>query len=324
MREYTVAIDAPNASQMGYAEAALETWLEVKDVLSSSHAVFIVGAKETDWFGVSVDPDPVIHYLESQIRDSSEDDPRFQQASADKLYLTLTVERSGELDPNMQFPLVRFLEQLFLACNLACPGSCGFSTGPIRLDPVLLEVPFHQGRLVSDDSLDATGDHWPALKPVAFRHAWEWLHEDLSYDVEVAQTPAQLAVFSLLILASRIPEDPDNLLALSRAIEGIFGLGIKTNITSTLQRRIEHHFGPSPVFPKWFREFYDFRSRLIHGGTILRPGLSTPHSREAHAFLDAHLGAIEHGSRVLLAALYEMIRSNKRELDIPRTFPDSP
>ena len=317
MSKLLIPIDIPNGSEFADDAAVLQMWEDVHALLSQQSAVFVVGREPTEWFGVSVDASGVVGSLKAQLERRTPPIPHLEPEEPERgLTLQLDVTCSGTSVSDDMFPTDRFVEQLFLACNLAEPGSCAF-TGPesvISLDPALIDGACRLGRLPTVDSLEA--DFWPELDPVSFKEAWDWLHEDLSYDVEVATTPAQIAIFTMVLLASRSPLDPDNIVAVVRAIEAIYGRGGRENITKTVEERIERTFGRPAQYPRWFRQFYDQRSRLVHGDRrLLRPGLTHPQTAEAITFLEEHLGPLEHGVRLVMASLYRMIRSKNRNLE---------
>jgi hypothetical protein len=320
MRIVRLPIDAPNSAGLADDAAVLQLWEEVHALLSTRDMTFIVGREETSWFGVSVDARKVIQLLRTEL-ERQQHPALYEQLPVqhDPLLLELRITPSGASTESTEFPLDRFVEQLFLACNLALPGSCGFTGAGtvVRLDSELLAGAFHLGRIPGDESL--IGNFWPPLEPVSFQEAWDWLHEDLSYDVQLAGTQAQKAVFTLLQLATRYPEDLDNILAVARVVEAIFGRGVRKEISRTVREGIEATFGRPREFPRWFNEFYDLRSRLIHGDTnLLRPGLRIPGTPEAFRVLEEHAGALEHGVRLLLAVVYRMIRLDCRDMETGR------
>jgi hypothetical protein len=318
MEELVMRVDAPNENEFADDGAVLRVWHEAHERLSTQRATFVVGKEATSWYGVTVDARAVLRFLEAELGRHASGSPTVRPPGlSEDLALRLHIEPSGTAETAAGFPADRFLEQLFVACNLAQAGSCAFTRGdaPIRLDPMLIESAYHLGRTPDDESMET--DFWPDLQPVTFTQAWEWLQEDLSYDTDVARTPAQMTVFSLLLLATRIPEDSDNILVIARAIEAIFGRGVRENISRTIEERIESRFGRSRGYPRWFRQFYDLRSRLVHGDNVLpRPGVGSFSSPEGFAFHDEHFGPVMHGMRLLLASLYEMIRLNRRDLDL--------
>lgn len=316
MKTLRVPIDEPNRNQLTDDASLLLMWEDVHTLLSKQSAVFVVAQDPTEWFSVSVDASHVVRSLREELGPSIPTG-RFERGQLrDRLVLELHITRSGAAVAYENFPRDRFVEQLFLACNLAEPGSCAFTypeSIDVPLDPAFIESACRVGRIPSDDSVDA--DLWPRWEPVSFKDAWEWLHEDLTYDIEVAETPSQIAIFTMVLLASRSPLDPDNLLAAARAIEALFSQGTREGIVEIVERRIEETFGRSDQYPRWFREFYNKRSRLVHGDKrLLRPGVTHPKTPEAFKFLEEHLGPLEHAVRVIMASLTSMIRSRSRDL----------
>lgn len=127
--------------------------------------------------------------------------------------------------PPMQL-LGRVLQQLYLAMNLAMPGSfnlLGSTYGdlsddgypPPNLSSDILEGAFNQARQRG----------WPALSRIPVFDTWKWLQNAMSYDVDIAREPSDKALFTLLRVCEPRPVDVDYVLYIAQAFEALFAGG---------------------------------------------------------------------------------------------------
>ncbi|CAN5229956.1 hypothetical protein BH20GEM2_BH20GEM2_12250 [soil metagenome] len=134
-------------------------------------------------------------------------------------------------------------------------------------------APVLNSDVLDDAYVDALPGEWPPFQELSFAETWNWLHEDMIYDLDIAETPAQKALFGLLRICTREQWDPNNSLILAQALESLVASGKGDRIHRRVVRRLEELFGPRPPGDQWFRDFYQLRSRIIHGSApMLRPG----------------------------------------------------
>ena len=135
----------------------------------------------------------------------------------------------------------------------------------------------------------------------------------MAYDIDIATTPTQKAIFGLLRICTREQWDPDNLLVLTQAFEGLLAPG-KNSIARRLHERLELVIGSPTVGSDWFKQLYTMRSRIIHGDTpVLRPGEKGIAYNPELLRIGNEAAELE-GKAVaaLLALLQDMVRNNIR------------
>ena len=279
----------------------------------ASRPLFTLGDPEL-WLAVSVDVTGVMERLERW------DDPSFEAHPRARLGAVLDLEFSkpGTDDPaGMGGTLPeRFFDQFWLAMNLAFPGSLDLSDAFCEDDADNEYLP--KLRALRRDGFAPTGlrNEWPPVSRLPFDVTWEWLHADMIYDLEVADTPSQIGLVTLLQIARRDWLDPANILSISAGLEALLDAG-RANIGATLRTRLEEILGASSHLKPWCTRFYDLRSRVVHG--------DYPHIRPAAAVsfwsgVDPRRlrverdfpSACDDGLRVQLALLQDLIRHKSR------------
>jgi hypothetical protein len=341
MMEMLVRIGPTNATNYDAVglERSLAAWEEVQAFFAEGHPPpLLVERTPEHWYEISVNAAAMLEHLRQAIAKEQADSAALQESRRTGRPITETrwygempepairlrmTPRAGA--PADQPPLWlagRFLQQLFLAMNIATPGSCNLDPWE---DPEIESPPYPHPRLnadILDDAFfDALEEGWPELRRVSFGDAWNWLHRDMAYDIEVATEPTQKALFGLLRICTREQWDPDNTLVLSRALEGLLAPR-HGKIALELQKRLELIIGSPPGHPQWLRQFYNLRSGVVHGSApIIRPGenlhLLGPETRRLMEEAEAVEGR---AVAVLLALLQDMVRSNTRAYRFGRTL----
>ena len=260
-------------------ERTLAAWEEVQEFFAEGRAVpLMVERAPEHWYEISVDASAMLEYtgakLERARRDEERDDGStsgeswkydVEEAELDPptIRLLITPRAAADADEVPLWLIERFLQQLFLAMNISTPGSCNLS--PCEFPDYPRSVPLKLNADTLDDALfDALEERWPKLGWIPFRDTWQWLHRDLAYDKEVAETPSQKAFFSLLRICAWSQWKPENALILTQAFEGILDPG-KNSILKTLKQRMDILVGSPQTQKKWFDQLYELRSRIVHG-----------------------------------------------------------
>ena len=270
-------------------ERSLAAWEDVQEFFAEGRPVPLIVAQAPEhWYEVSLDASAMLEHLREAIaraqvnRELSEEAWRTGQTLTESPWTTAALEPSirllitpraaADADRVPLWLVERFLQQLFLAMNVSTPGSCNLSPCEFldlpdqnSVFPDEKSVPLNVNADTLDDALfDALEERWPKLGWIPFSDTWEWLHRDLAYDIEVAETPSQKAFFSLLRVCTWRQGETENALILTQAFESILSPG-KDSIQKTLKQRLEILVGPPPTHKKWFDQLYELRSRIVHG-----------------------------------------------------------
>ena len=315
-------------------DRSLATWQEVQEFFAEDRPLpMLVDRAPEHWYEVSVDATPMLEYLEAALQHATERFRRIEQVRITGVPITDASWEPEIPDPSLILRITpvgaspgdepplrvagRFLQQLFLAVNISAPGSCNLSrceylNVPEESRP--FRAPILDVKILDDALFDALSldEGWPELRRVPFRGAWEWLHRDMAYDIEVAKDPLQKAIFGILRICTREQWDPDNLLVLVQAFEGLLQPGRGRN-KQELHQRLELVIGSPPADRDWFREFYGLRGRIIHGSApVLRPGGYDHLDPEASRISDAAAYFESRAVGALLALLQDMVIHNCR------------
>ena len=318
-------------------ERSLAAWEEVQEFFAVGRPVpLIVERAPEHWYEISVDASAMLEYVGAEAARQRRDEER-EEGSANGEPWSLDLGEEGLAEPSIRLLITprvaadanelplwlveRFLQQLFLAMNISAPGSCNL--WPCELLDFPNSAPLNLNADTLDDALfDALEEGWPELQWIPFQKTWEWLHRDLAYDKEIAETPSQKAFFSLLRICTWRQWEPENALILTQVFESILTPG-KDSILKTLKQRLEIVLGSPPTHKKWFDRLYESRSRIIHGvAEVPRPvrldrkhGPANPRwaghpavrkQEEETAFLEGRAVA------ALLALLQDMVVHNTR------------
>ncbi|MGZ5445148.1 MAG: hypothetical protein ACXW5U_28630 [Thermoanaerobaculia bacterium] len=179
------------------------------------------------------------------------------------LSVALSWPNGAKLRP--EHAVAAFLQKLFLAMNIACPGSCSigsstaFPDGPY-VDPVENAVTY------------ATTRNWPLLRRLPVADVWHWLNANAFDQVVVATDPLHKALLTML-RTSRGHSDPSYVIVeIAQSLESMFADGSQ-NASGLIKKRIEAILGTPSTHKNWFSKLYSTRSRIVHGSEgVARPG----------------------------------------------------
>jgi hypothetical protein len=231
--------------------------------------------------------------------------------------LTITVRSPESLLHFDQF-IPRFLENLYVAMNLAVPGSCNLyrtsfkSTRDLkggswrrRRETVRVDLAAQPFETAAQFALERG---WPTHQEIDLRHAWGWLNQTGLLDLDVAENPWQRAVFTLLHIGNLESQYPDVIFYCVQAIEALVSQGAPASVT---KRRVESVLGAPRTHKNWFSDLQRIRSQVAHGtAPLVRPS----------GFLNNEPGKafenIELSVAVLLALLQRLVAKNATRFQI--------
>ncbi|MFN6566053.1 hypothetical protein [Dendronalium sp. ChiSLP03b] len=320
-----------------------EFWEDAIKVLSASNLIIMPYKTAQQNYLIEIDASDVISYLKAV--EVCEHDPAvFCQRMSEQmelgyhmlnsiLKLQLKYEQGNETEQDRLHVVVsKFLQQLFLAMNLALPGSITVHSAeylePNALEPNfssllsstpgiqlnVLKPPEMSGSSLESAFIHALNRGWPPLAQIPFQTVWSWLSEELPYSLDLAEKPHHKALFTLLRITSTQTNETDTILLIAQALEALFVDG-KEGIGSTLKQRLELVLGTPKSHKNWFSKFYSRRSQIAHGSMpILRPNnLYDWDEPSIEEFIQEFYEPIDEAVAVLLAVLQDLIRNNARE-----------
>jgi hypothetical protein len=204
-----------------------------------------------------------------------------------------------------------FAYDVFLALNLAMPGSCDFYgstvTSNFKRTPWELALSSHWFEV---SYLGGRENKWPAPTQLPLAAVRDWL---LHVRRDLAQVPNNQMEKVLFALWHICTEEvsPNTVIWLFNALETLFDTRPGENLRA-LQHRISALLSASTdqekVLKKNLRGLYDLRSAFVHGGLeVLHPTHNELLDRRVDEKYWRVAGACEFGFLVLLRSLQEII-----------------
>ena len=204
------------------------------------------------------------------------------------------------------------LQEIFVTANLCLPASCKFYN-VTNLDRTGLSSPSMYCFYFEDCARFGRDDGWPKFREIQFADAWNWLMACGIHDLDIAATPVQRALFSLLEMARYENFTIIEVLLISQALDGLL---VKEGepIQRTLSRRIANIVGAPSKQQNWVKEFYDLRSNIAHGSyPIVRGHAAHEESPEVSQYHEQYFVPLVRAVAALLAILQDMIVSGATE-----------
>lgn len=223
-----------------------------------------------------------------------------------------------------------FLKLLYLALNLAELGSAHISRVSVSIKDDeennsesflhLPSEPFEFAELFPSDY------GYPKIKRLKFVDVWNWLNDLDVPNTPVAVNNTQRALFALLYSCEQEFGSPAELIWLAHALEALFDTP-SMGISKALRERIFLVLGTpdnnSREILKKINEFYELRSKFVHGDTEILNPIANSHGSsdevfEKHELPIGNAGVI---ARVILASTFQkMVENNWKKLEFSTIF----
>ena len=205
-----------------------------------------------------------------------------------------------------------FVYDVFLALNLALPGSCDFylSTVTSNLEkfPDKVELSHHWFELSYANTYEGK---WPASIQLPLPAVRDWLQQIRSGLAQVPNNQMEKVLFALWHICAASDISPPTVVWLFYALETLFDTQPGENLRA-LQRRISAMLSATEkdlkILKKELRVLYDLRSSFVHGGLeVIHPMHGTLLDPRADERYWRVAKPCEFGFSVLLRSLQEVI-----------------
>ncbi|MBD2097752.1 hypothetical protein H6F90_22015 [Trichocoleus sp. FACHB-591] len=170
--------------------------------------------------------------------------------------------------------VVNVLYQIFLAMNLAVPGSCDFysaAVSPISSDgngPRKEELLLLAGSVFEGAAELGEKWNWPILQDLPIQKVLDWIQQIGLPESHFAHSTTERAICGLLHVCNQPDISPSEVVWLAQALEALFDTP-QAGISKVLRERIFLVLGEPPENSKKIKKainaFYDYRSRYVHG-----------------------------------------------------------
>lgn len=204
------------------------------------------------------------------------------------------------------------LQEIFIAANLCLPASCKFYK-ITDLDREDSPPPSLYCFYFEDCARFGRDEKWPKYSQIPFENAWLWLMGCGIHDLDIAATPVQRALFSLLEMARCDDFNITEVLLISQALDGLL-VKKEEQKQQTLGRRIANLIGTPSKQQNWVKEFYNLRSAIAHGSyPIVRAHSAHENSPEVAEYHEQYFVPLVRAIAALIAILQDMILSEITE-----------
>lgn len=202
-----------------------------------------------------------------------------------------------------------YLYDFFAILNVSAPGCCDFHRGQLVGGSFERDIPL-SGFYFDIAVLGTLEKDWQQIRTLPLSQTVRWYDSVRSGIRQIPQNPMERAIFALLHI-SKLDTDPMIVIWLFYAFESLFQTKAGENFSSLVQR-ITLLFNLSDAQSKTvrreFRELYNTRSAIVHGGFEI----AHPMGNEVldKAIDDNYLRIsepAEFGMALLLAAIQETI-----------------
>lgn len=247
--------------------------------------------------------------------------PAFTEGDAKSLALKLSAEQLHPREALYTGEI--YLSLVFLAMNLAVPGSANFSNVRIRTsEEAGVRVRWSSAPF---EGVWLDGDQWPWAQPseVSLAETWKWLQHLRPMDSQVAHSAVQRALFCLLHATRESAISPTILIWLCSALEALYDVPAET-IGRTLRNRVFLVLGrpaSHKVAARQIARLYDLRSKFAHGSfEVVHPLANDLLDCGVLRIHEGILPIFNLGYALVLSTLQRMIRNGWRALRFDETL----
>ena len=219
-------------------------------------------------------------------------------------------ESSLASDENMHIILNAVWQELFIVLNM-CTEGAGHLNRARCLEPESardLRLGYY-GDAIESAWVEAREWGWPKLSQLPFKSVWAWLEQSGFRNCSIASAPVHKALVTFLELAQHESLfEPLEVLLLAQSLETLM-VGGSGSIGKMLKNRIHLVLGEPTSHKKWITDFYNLRSRIIHGDyPLVRSGVIQ--EAESVEYSQKFWRPLDRAIAVLIGLLQNLIVNN--------------
>lgn len=221
-----------------------------------------------------------------------------------------------------------YLATVFLAANLAAPGSMVFYNAGIVHDTQQPHfgggVPWLCGDWIAAGWEAALARGWPTIRSLSFPSTLRWLAEKSLTGSADSSCGTQRALYALLrtVGTGQLP-GPVHLFWLACALEAIADtppMGIGTMLYERMTKALGAPKGDARRIKRCFSSFYDLRSRVVHGDYgVLHPSANEDSGPAYDKEVDRFSEKVDFAVSVVIAALQVLVTNDWRAFAFEET-----
>lgn len=207
-----------------------------------------------------------------------------------------------------------FLQQLYLAMNLAYPGSCQLLGVEFEGENShLYEAQSFDSKLFYDARMSAHQQGWPNLQTLELPTTWNWISKQNFSHSDIAISDCNKVLFNMLKLAQqRHRYGSRSALLAAQQIELLLGTRHSGDV-KRLRARTRLILDDIPESADCFVELFQLRANLFHGQhPVRRPALicNSP-SQERREQIASHNTTIELAAGIITGLIQRLVKTNE-------------
>ncbi|WP_026701722.1 HEPN domain-containing protein [Salibacterium aidingense] len=212
--------------------------------------------------------------------------------------------------------------QIFLTLNLSAPGSFD-SYNPTNAK-TNLELHKYSSSQLETAWINSINLGWPEIESLELSKVWAWM-ESLEFGSrQIAKNRTEKALFSILHFCCEEKVSPTQLIWISLALEALYDTP-KGQINRIFLDRIILFLNipenNKKVYKKKIRDFYDLRSRFVHGDLdIENPLKNNVLDNSIFDYDSIILENCAFGLSIVIATLQKMIKNQWNSLDFYESY----
>ncbi|MBZ9616798.1 HEPN domain-containing protein [Clostridium estertheticum] len=216
-----------------------------------------------------------------------------------------------------------YLYELFFILNISIPGSITLYGATLNVD--LIKTRFDMDDYFFGASLEWSNDvDWFKILYVPTKDVVKW-YESLNIGIrQLSKTNLERVIFSLLHICSEKHSSLNGLVSLTHSLESLFG-SPKNAISTTIINRSFKILGEprqgSRKIKRMFNEFYDLRSRYVHGEyNIPHPSFNNILDEDLEDYSYKILESYSMGFSIVVACIQLMILNDWKGFKFSEEF----
>lgn len=235
---------------------------------------------------------------------------RYKRENEPFLYIDIIY---NEEDGFLNHYIEEFFEDLFLAMNIAFPGSLDLYNTYYKLSGRDENI-----KIFSYSSFFFEGCwstfrewNWPNIKIIEIEKVWKWIKDIGLVNKVIGKTPIQRSLISILN-QSGVEEIQSQFLLTAQALESLL-VEENESVSKLLRERITSIIGWPDKDTKWLQKFYNIRSRIIHGDSeIMRITFNDIIDFECDEYYHKYLQTLKKVTAVYIALIQELVINSSK------------
>jgi hypothetical protein len=217
----------------------------------------------------------------------------------------------------LSYYLENIFLQIFMAINLSTPGAFSCFSYELMAKKKLEIYSFSSSEFESA-WIESINTAWPTIERLNLSETWEWIKGLNLGHRQIAENSIERALFSILTNCKDNFVNPNQLIWNSLALEALYDTP-REKIAKILLDRISQYLEipekDNKKIKKRIRDFYDIRSKFVHGELdVLHPLYNNVLDPRIFDYDEIMINNAEFSFCMVISTLQKMIKSNRKTL----------